>query len=268
MDHKAKSLLISSGVFLGLLLPLRLAAFFWPIAIIVAVMAALSVFWVFEERPNLARLKEDWFAIVFLFVFVMSLGIFAYTLPHPLFQALVLGSTGFFVYYILQVASRIKRNYTPSSFLRNVIAMASILALFFAASDASKWMMSNQSLTVQLAAIVLVFVVTFIICEFMFEIQGYDRPVLYSLIIAFLISQIMTISSFWIITYPQTREATNIGVPLPAVFAAVYFYFFWGVSHHRLEGTLTRRILWEYTFIGLLFMLVLIFTAQWLPQSI
>lgn len=268
MDHKAKSLFISSAVFLGLLLPLRLPSLFWPIAIVVAVSAALSVFWVFGEKPSWARLKEDWFAIIFLFVFVMSLGTFAYTMPHPLFQALILGSTGFFVYYILQVASRIKRNYTPSAFLRNVIAMASILALFFAASDASKWMMSNQTPGVQLGAIILVFVVTFIICEFMFEIQGYDRPVLYSLIIAFLISQIMTVSSYWIVTYPQTREATNIGIPLPAVFASVYFYFFWGVSHHRLEGTLTRRILWEYTFIGLLFMLVLIFTAQWLPQSL
>jgi hypothetical protein len=268
MDHKAKSLIIASGVFLGLLLPLRLPEFFWPIALSVAALSSLSVFWVFGEKPNFTRLKEDWFAIVFLFVFVMALGVFAYTLPHPLFQALILGTTGFFVYYILQVASRIKRNYTPSFFLRNVIAMASILALFFAASDVSKWMMSSQSSAVQVGAIALIFVVTFIICEFMFEIQGYDRPVLYSLIIAFLISQIMMISSFWIITYPQTKEATNIGIPLPAVFAAVYFYFFWGVSHHRLEGTLTRKILWEYTFIGLLFMLVLIFTANWMPHNI
>jgi len=268
MDHKAKSLIIASGVFLGLLLPLRFPQYFWSIAIAVALVSALSVFWIFNEKPNLARLKEDWFAIIFLFVFVMSLGVFAYTMPHPFFQALILGTTGFFVYYILQVASRIKRNYTPSFFLRNIIAMASILAVFFAASDISKWMMSSPSKTIQILSIVLMFVVTFIICEFMFEIQGYDRPVLYSLIIAFLISQIVMISSFWIVTYPQTKEAINIGVPLPAVFAAVYFYFFWGVSHHRLEGTLTRRILWEYTFIGLLFLLVLIFTAQWIPESI
>jgi hypothetical protein len=268
MDHKAKSLIIASGVFLGLLLPLRLPYYFWQIAVAVALLSALSVFWIFNEKPNLARLKEDWFAIVFLFVFVMSLGVFAYTMPHPLFQALVLGSTGFFVYYILQVASRIKRNYTPSFFLRNVIAMASILALFFATSDACKWMMANASPLVQFLVIVLIFVVTFIICEFMFEIQGYDRPILYSLVISFLISQIVLISSFWIVTYPQTKEITNIGVPLPAVFAAVYFYFFWGVSHHRLEGTLTRRILWEYTFIALLFMLVLVFTANWLPETV
>lgn len=267
MDHKAKSLIIASGVFLGLLVPLRLPDLFWVIAGAVALLSALSVFWIFGERPNLTRLKEDWFAIVFLFVFVMSLGIFAYTMPHPLFQALVLGSTGFFVFYILQVATRIKRNYTPSFFLRNVIAMASILALFFATSDATKWMMSTSSLAIQFVAVLAVFAVTFIVCEFMFEIQGYDRPILYSLIIAFLITQIVLISSFWIITYPQTQSATNIGVPLPAVFASVYFYFFWGVSHHRLEGNLTRRILWEYTFIALLFMIVLIFTAQWLPEA-
>jgi hypothetical protein len=188
-------------------------------------------------------------------------------MPHPLFQAAILGSTGFFVYFILQVATRIKRNYTPSMYLRNIIAMASILALFFATSDATKWMMSSSAPIVQILAVVLIFVVTFVICEFLFEIQGYDRPVLYSLIIAFLISQIVLISSFWIVSYPQTKEAVNIGVPLPAIFASVYFYFFWGISHHRLEGSLTRRILWEYTFIGLLFMIVLIFTAQWYPAA-
>jgi hypothetical protein len=268
MDHKAKSLIIACGVFLGLLLPLRLPDYFWYISVLVSLASALSVFWVFNEKPNFSRLKDDWFAIVFLFFFVLSLGTFAYTLPHPFFQAVILGSTGFFVYYILQVASRIKRNYTPSMYLRNVIAMASILALFFAISDATKWMMSSASMQVQILAVVLVFVVTFIICEFLFEIQGYDRPLLYSLVISFLISQIVLISSFWIVSYPQTKDAVNIGVPLPAILASVYFYFFWGISHHRLEGSLTHRILWEYTFIGLLFMLVLIFTAQWFPGNI
>lgn len=268
MDHKAKSLIIASGVFIGLLLPLRLPELFWPITGIVALLSSLSLFWVFGERPNLARFREDWFAIVFILVFVTALGTFAYTMPHPAFQALILGTTGFFVYYILQVASRMKRNIVPSLYLRNIIAMASIIALFFVASDISKWMMANISSLYQFAGIALIMLATFIISEFLFEVQGYDRPLIYSLIISFLISQITFLSSFWIVSYPQTKEVTNIGVPLPAIFASVYFYFFWGISHHRLEGTLTRRILWEYTFIALLFMLVLIFTANWIPETI
>lgn len=268
MDHKAKSLIIAASVFLALLLPLRLPEYFWYIIGFVALASALSVFWVFNEKPNLSRFKEDWFAIVFLFVFVVSLGTFAYTMPHPFFQAILLGTTGFFVYNILQVASRVKRNYTPSMYLRNIIAMAAIVAIFFSISDITKWMMVDSAHGAQILGVVLTFIVTFLICEFMFEIQGYDRPIIYSLIIAFLISQTVLISSFWIVSYPQTKEATNVGVPLSAIFASVYFYFFWGISHHRLEGNLTRRILWEYTFIALLFTLVLIFTAQWLPPTV
>ncbi|MDD3480617.1 MAG: hypothetical protein PHW75_00085 [Patescibacteria group bacterium] len=266
MEHKAQSLIISSGVFLLLLLPLRFPSYFWPIIITVSLASALSVFWVFGEKPSFARLKEDWFAIVFLFVFIMSLSIFSYTLPHPFFQAILLGTTGFFVYYILQVASRIKRNYTPSLFLRNVITLASILAIFFATSDAVKWSISTDDRLFQILSIVLVFASVFVICEFLFEIQGYERPLLYSLVISFMISQIVWLSSFWVVTYPQTEKATNIGVPLPAILSAVYFYLFWGISHHRLEGTLSRRILWEYTIIAFFFTVILIATAQWLPQ--
>ncbi len=267
MEHKARSLIVASSVFILLLLPLRLPAYFWVVITLVSFLSSLSVFWVFNEKPNIARLKEDWFAIVFLFIFILSLGIFAYTLPHPFFQALMLGTTGFFVYYILQVASRLKRNYTPSLFLRNVVTLASVLAIFFATSDAMKWYMATTERLYQVLAIAIVFLAVFVICEFLFEIQGYQRPLLYSLIISFLITQIVWLSSFWIVSYPQTEKATNIGVPLPAILAAVYFYLFWGVSHHRLEGTLSRRILWEYTIISLFFTVILIITAQWLPKG-
>jgi hypothetical protein len=125
--------------------------------------------------------------------------------------------------------------------------------------------MSTDERLQQILSIILVFAVVFIICEFLFEIQGYERPVLYSLVISFMVTQIVWLSSFWIVSYPQTEKATNIGVPLPAILAAVYFYLFWGISHHRLEGTLSRRILWEYTIIAFFFTVILVLTAQWLP---
>lgn len=267
MEHKAQSLIVASGVFLGLLVPLRFPEYFWYIAGAVSLLSALSVFWIFNEKPTINRFKEDWFVIVFIFVFVASLGVFAYTLPHPLFQALLLGSTGFFIYNILQVATRIKRNYTPSLVLRNVVTIASMLAIFFSTSNVTRWMMSTTNRTEHIFAIVLCFALVFVICEFLFEIQGYKRPFLYSLIISFVITQIIWLSSYWIISYPQSEKAVSMGVPLPAIIASVYFYLFWGISHHRLEGNLTRQILWEYTLIAFFFTLTLILTAQWLPQG-
>lgn len=265
MEHKAQSLIIATGVFLGLLLPLRLPDFFWIILASVSLISSFSVFWVFGEKPTWSRIKEDWFAVVFIAVFVASLGIFAYTLPHPLFQALILGSTAFFVYNILQVATRIKRNYTPSLVLRNTVTVASMMAVFFSTSNILKLIMSTEQRTIQISAIVVAFLVIFIVCEFLFEIQGYERPLLYSLIISFVITQIVWLSSYWIISYPQKETAVNIGVPLPAIISSVYFYLFWGISHHRLEGSLSRKILWEYVLISIFFTLILIITADWLP---
>lgn len=267
MEHKAQSLIVSAGVFIGLLFPLRLPDYFWYIVISVSLLSALSVFWIFNEKPSLARLREDWFAIVFIFVFVGSLGVFAYSLPHPLFQALVLGSAGFFVYNILQVASRIKRNYTPSLIFRNIITTASMLAVFFSVSNVSKWLMATEGRLERIVGIILVFLFIFIICEFLFEVQGYDRPLLYSLVISYIITQIFWLSSYWIVSYPQSEQSVNIGVPVSAIMASVYFYLFWGISHHRLENNLTRKILWEYILIAFFFTAILIFTTRWAPAS-
>lgn len=267
MEHKAQSLIVSVAVFIGLLFPLRFPDYFWYILAIVSVLSALSVFWVFNERPNLKRFKEDWFAIVFIFVFVSSLGLFAYTISHPLFQALILGSTGFFVYNILQVASRIKRNYTPSLVLKNIITLASMLAVFFTVSNVTKWIMVTEGGLERVASVLIVFVLVFIIAEFLFEVQSFERPLLYSLILSFVITQVFWLSSYWIVTYPRHEDAAIIGVPISSVMASVYFYVFWGLSCYRLEDKLTRKILWEYLFIALLFSIILIFTTQWLPPG-
>lgn len=267
MDHKPKSLIVGSAVFILLLLPLRLPFLFWQILILTAFLGSISLFWILDEKPNVKRFLEDWFVILFLFIFIISLGLFSYLLPHPAARALVLGSTGFFVYYILQVSSRIKRGYTPSLFLRNIITVASTLLMFFSVSNIFKFTMVYSERIFQILAIVSIFLITFLVCEFLFEIQGYKRPVLYSLVISFLISQICWFSSYWVVSYPQSEHVTNVGLPLPAIIVSIYFYLFWGIAHHRLEGNLTRKVLWEYIIIAISFLLILVLTANWIPSS-
>jgi hypothetical protein len=69
-----------------------------------------------------------------------------------------------------------------------------------------------------------------------------------------------------LVSYPQSNHITNVGVPLPSILAAIFFYLFWGISQHRLEETLTRRVLWEYILISTFFIAILFATTQWLPQ--
>jgi hypothetical protein len=167
------------------------------------------------------------------------------------------------VYYLYQVASRLKRGYTPSLFLRNIISFTAILGIFFAIADILRWVLVFDNRISQVMIIVLTFFSVFIICEFLFEAQGIEKSLLYSLVLSFVISQLVWISSFWLISYPQSERITVIGVPLPAILGTVIFYLFWGLSQHRLEEKLTRRVLWEYIFISSTFILILFLTAKW-----
>lgn len=265
MEHNARSLISASFIFLGLLVPLRFPNFFWYIIVATATLGALLTFWVFAEWPNLTRLREDWFTIVFIFFFTMAIGTFGYLVPHPIVQALILGTTPFFIYFFYIVASRLKRNYLPSLFLRNLVSLAAILGIFFSISSVLRWILVTDNRFSQVVIILITFLSTFIISEFLFEVQGFEKSLLYSLALSFGLSQIVWISAFWLVSYPQSIRITNIGIPLPAIVGAVFFYLFWGLSHHRLEQTLTRRIVWEYILIAGIFLAILLTTAKWLP---
>lgn len=265
MEYKGRSLISASFIFVGLLLPLRFPQYFWLIMAAVVLASALLTFWVFAEKPNLERIKEDWFTLLFVTVFTLASGVFGYLVVNPVVQALILGSTIVFLYFIFIVASRLKRNYTPSLFLRNIISMAAMLGAFFSIADLLRWISIYDSRFLSVSAIVLAFVSVFVISEFLFEVHGFEESVLYSLTLALTLSQIVWISSFWLISYPYSEKATSTGVPLPAIVGTVFFYLFWGISHHRLDNSLTKKILWEYIVISVTFILILFFTARWLP---
>lgn len=266
MEHKTRSLISAAVIFIGLLLPLRFPANFWAIILTNALLSALLIFWVFGERPSLLRIKEDWFTILFVAIYIFSAGIFAYLIPNVFVQALILGAIGIGLYFTYLVASRLKRNYVPSLFLRNIASLVSILGVFFAVSDALKWQLIYTDRLGQILSIVCIYASVFIISEFLFEVQGVEKSLLYSLVLSFAIMQIAWVSSFWLISYPESTRITNIGVPLPAILSTIYFYMFWGLAHHRLEDSLTKRIVWEYIVISVSFTTILLLTAQWMPR--
>jgi hypothetical protein len=166
MEHKARSLISSSIVFLGLLLPLRLPNYFWQIIGLSALLGAMLTFWVFGEKPSFQRFREDWFTIIFIFFFTAAIGIFGYLVPHPIVQALVLGSAGIFLYFLYGVASRLKRNYIPSLFHRNLVTLASILGVFFSISVALKWVLATETRLPQIMVIAITFLSVLIISKF------------------------------------------------------------------------------------------------------
>lgn len=265
MELKARSIISASAIFLALLLPLRLPEFYWYILAGVCTMAAFLVFWIFNEKPSLKRFKEDLFTIVYLVVFIGNSATFAYLIQHPLVQALILGSIGLFVYFIYLVASRLKQGYKPALFLRNVISISTLLTIFYAVANGLRYGLVLDVRMASLFVLLFTFASVFVICEFLFEVQGIEKSILYSLVLAFSITQIVWIASYWSVNYPSSEKLALSGTPLPAVISAVFFYLFWGLSQHRLEGNLTRKVIVEYLLIAGLFFGILMLTTKWLP---
>lgn len=265
MEFKARSLISASLVFLGLLFPLVFPAWFWLVVPLVALLASVFSFWIFHEKPNLNRVKEDWFTIIFITSYVIACGVFAYLVSNQIVQALILGATGVSLYFIYLAASRLKRGYTPNLTLRNIISLSAFLGVFVAIADVLRWATAATGWYVFPITILASFIFPFIISEFLFEIHGIEKSLLYSLVLSLGISQIVWISSFWLVSYPQSERITNLGVPLPAIIATVFYYLFWGLSQHRLDETLTKRVLWEYILISVVFVAILFLTTQWLP---
>lgn len=265
MEHRSRALVSSIVIFLELLIPLRFPNFFWYILGFAILTVIASVFWIFDEVPNVNRVKEDWFSILFNIAFIIIAGSFSYSVANPFVQALLLGATGFGVYFSILSASRLKRGYTPSLMLRNIMSLVAILGIFMAISDILRWASVSTAFYTQPATLLLTFVSVFIVSEFLFEVQGIERSLLYSLVLSFGITEVIWVSAFWLVSYPQSTHITNLGVPLPAILSAIFFYLFWGISQHRLEGTLTRRVLWEYIIISTAFVTLLFATTKWLP---
>lgn len=266
MEHRSRSVLTAILIFIELLVPLRFPNLFWYILIGASITLMAGLFWVFEEFPNWNRIKEDWFSVVFNIAFLLTAGSFSYSVANPFVQALLLGASSFAIYFNLLVASRMKRGYTPSLVLRNVSSLISILGVFMAVADILRWSMVSTAWYTAALTLVATFAAVFVVSEFLFEVQGIERSLLYSLVLAFGITQVVWVSSYWLVSYPESSHITNLGVPLPAILAAIFYYLFWGISQHRLEETLTRRVLLEYILISIVFMAILFATTQWLPQ--
>lgn len=266
MEHRTRSLVAAIIIFLELLVPLRFPTFFWAIMGVAIVTLLISIFWIFGEKPSLNRIKEDWFSLVFNAFFVVIAGSFAYSVANPFVQAILLGATGFAIYFGLLAASRMKRGYTPSLMIRNIMSLVAIMGIFAAVSDILRWALVSTAAFVQPMTLFLTFLSVFVISEFLFEVQGVERSLLYSMVLALGITELVWVSGFWLVSYPQSTHISNLGVPLPAILSAIFYYLFWGLSQHRLEGTLTRRVLWEYVLISMVFVALLFATTQWLPQ--
>lgn len=161
-------------------------------------------------------------------------------------------------------------------FHRNILIVISFMSVFLGSTTIFRlYMLFSTSTNIffyQTALVVLVFLLFYLISAFLTWENGADDDIKklkpYNIVNSLLGAEIAWISSIWIVNYPviAVQEKANLGgTPLPAILLTIVFYFLWGIIFHKLDHSLTRRVLTEYILIATVFILVLLVTARWLP---
>jgi hypothetical protein len=180
--------------------------------------------------------------------------------------------------YFMWIALRKVHNLTDRAaiFHRNILIVISFVSVFLGSTTIFRLFMlfstsTNRSFY-QLLLVLLVFLLFYLISSFLTWENGADddvrklRP--YNIVNSLLGAEVAWVSSIWIVNYPvfAVAEKANLGgTPLPAILLTIVFYFLWGIIFHKLDGSLTRRVLTEYIIISAVFIAVLLISARWLP---
>jgi hypothetical protein len=162
-------------------------------------------------------------------------------------------------------------------FHRNVLIVISFMSIFFGSTVLFRLFMlfatASNRLFLQLILIILIYALFYGISFFLAWENGADEDVKklrpYILVTSLLGAEVAWISSLWIVNYPviSTQEKASLGgTPLPAILLTIVFYFLWGLVFHKMDKSLTRRVLTEYFVLTVIFIAILLVTAKWLPN--
>ncbi len=162
-------------------------------------------------------------------------------------------------------------------FHRNVLIVISFMSIFLGSTALFRLFMlfgsTGSRLFFQLILIILIYALFYGISYFLAWENGANEDMKklnpYILVTSLLGAEVAWVSSIWIVNYPviSTQEKASLGgTPLPAILLTIVFYFLWGLVFHKMDKSLTRRVLTEYFVLTLMFIAVLLTTARWLPS--
>lgn len=182
--------------------------------------------------------------------------------------------------YYLWVSLRKVHNLSERAALinRNTLVVISFISVFLGSSAAFRFYMllstTGSLVLVQAGLILTIFLIFYLVSSFLTwensanTDPGKLRP--YAFVCSLLGTEVAWASCMWIVNYPviSVQEKANLGgTPLPAILLTIIFYFLWGILFHKLDNSLTKKVLTEYIFIATLFITVLLITAKWLPAA-
>ena len=278
MSKLSKNSLIFTGA-LGLS---YVAALFLPkyfiyevITLTITIVFAWRVF--FEVKPNKQSIIEKMRFLTLPLIFNLG-ALYLTTIFFQVPAKGVISVLAVITNYYLWISLRKVYNLSEKAaiFNRNILIIISFISVYLGSTIFFRLYMlfstSTSRSTYQLLLVIFVFGLFYIISSFLtwsngsIDNQKKLRP--YNVIISLLGAEAAWVSSIWIVNYPviATQEkATLGGSPLPAVLLTIIFYFLWGIIFHKLDHSLTKKVLTEYILISIIFIIVLLSTARWLP---
>jgi len=272
-----KTLVVTTLIGINFVLALAFPLYFGFSAIALALLIVIAWKYFFEVSLSIKAFKEKSKFLVLPLIFNLG-ALYLTTVFFQTFAKATLAIAVIMANYFLWIALRKVHNLSERAaiFHRNILIVISFVSVFLGSAAIFRIYMlfstSQARYLYQALLVAFIFGLFYVISTFLTWENGGDddlvklRP--YNVVNSLLGAEIAWVASIWIVNYPviAISEKANLGgTPLPAILLTIVFYFLWGVIFHKLDGSLTRRVLTEYIFITLIFIAVLLVTARWLP---
>lgn len=272
-----KSIYSSASIGLVYVAALFLPNYFAIITLLMSILVIINWKFFFDVDLKLTVIKEKAKFLILPLIFNLGL-LYLTTIFFQTFAKALITIIAFVANYYIWLALRKVHNLSDRAAVlhRNILILVSFVSVFLGSTVIFRlYMLLSTSTSRQLYQFLLVisvFALFYFISYFLtWENGAADdikkmRP--YNIINSLLGAEVAWVSSLWIVNYPVIAvqsKASLGGTPLPAILLAIVFYFLWGIIFHKLDRSLTRKVLTEYIFITTIFITILLATARWLP---
>ncbi|HCO99568.1 MAG TPA: hypothetical protein DIT56_03110, partial [Candidatus Moranbacteria bacterium] len=216
-----------------------------------AILAFLLLFVYFYQITKRVSQRISMTPIPLLLV-VSTLGLLYFVQSIKQEQLLILLSA--FAYYFLHIALYRLRSYEKDQTARGIIAAGSVATIFLFNATAYGIYL-NFAISLWILMTMLMAITVLVSFQYFWLINDNKKNVLnYSLVLGFVMAEIVWVLNFWPFGYLTT-----------GVISLIFYYVFWDlVQCHFLNTLSKKRVITNMFFFGVLMALVLSST-RWLP---
>lgn len=271
-----KSLIVAGLLGLEFIFSLIFVESFTLILTLLIITLLAGSYFVLDFTFKKEELKDELKFLIIPILFNVGALFFLSGINQAIFSLLLVFFVAGANYYLFIALKRVQNLEEKAAiFQRNVIISISFLALLFSFSVIYKTYVllsiGNGNIFPNWLVLILVALIFYFVSYFLAWENGMNMKKFfpYNMVGTLLAIEVSYVGLVWVVNYPVfsgVEKAALGGVPLPAVILTIIFYFIWGVITHKMDKSLSRKVMTEYLGMAIIFLLVLLLTASWLPK--